>query len=558
MPAAKYHVKTPPGLPFAPDRVVFTPASRAANMINNSPAEYAFIRTCIFLLRLIGPASLACTALFAAQAWLGEQWLRLFWPLELWIVAEAFFHVFMLWYRIHLQHEATHPPLQTEKERLEFFDKIQSELHDPERFLSGWFSGAHFDDIGREDLKDFLCWVFFEGRIADTEFEELEQYTKKLEQMLGRQFKAGRGTAKGLRLTIDPIDMDCRSLFWYTLMLIVDTSTHVRMSVYNYQYHRTTSSSLGVFPPRPLTLVSAHESKAKHMSYWLRPHTSKTRHPILFIHGIGVGLYPYVEFLHEVDQALNSKMDKQDDGQVGILAIEILQLSSRLTSPILSRDEFLVELTQILDVADFKKFVLVSHSYGSVSATHILTNPCLASRVVSSLFIDPVTMLLHMPDVAFNFTRRQPKYANEWQLFYFGSLDPNVAYTLGRHFHWKQNLLWREQIVDLVQKGVRVTVSLASRDLIVDTQAVGAYLTQHRVPDPIVKQDSDGHESMTLETERNGKADTWKHRAWEGKGLEVLWYEGLDHAQVFDTRASRARLTNVIVGYSLGEKSDRD
>ncbi|WPH05096.1 Hypothetical protein R9X50_00799700 [Acrodontium crateriforme] len=564
--AANCHVQTPSGLPFTPGRrrVVFTPASRSAsNMINNSRVEYCFIRTCIVLLRLIGPASVIYTLLAAIQIWFGsgeeEEWLlRLGWGWEVWIVAEAGFRLFMVWFRRRLQHEAVHPPVQTEEERKAFFEKLQSELNDPERFLSGWFSGAHVDDIGREDIVEFLSWVFFEGRTTAAEVEELEEYTAKLEDMLGRKFKAGRGTAKGLRLTIDPIEIDCRSLLWYTLMMIVDTTTHIRMLLYKYEYFGTTTSRLGVFPPRPATLISAQKSPAKQMSYWLRPHTSKTRHPILFIHGIGVGLFPYVEFLHEIDQALNPQKPNHDEGQVGILAIEILPLSSRLTSPILTRDEFLTQLTQILHEAEFKTFVLVSHSYGSVSATHILTNPCLASRVASTLFIDPVTVLLHMPDVAFNFTRRKPKYANEWQLFYFGSLDPNVAYTLGRHFHWKQNLLWREQILALVDAGVRVTVSLASRDLIVDTQAVGTYLTQHRIPDPVVKRDKTGHESMTLETERNGHADEWKFRAWQGQGLEVLWYEGLDHAQVFDTPGSRARLLNVVVGYSLGEAPARN
>ena len=161
-------------------------------------------------------------------------------------------------------------------------------------------------------------------------------------------------------------------------------------------------------------------------------------------------------------------------------------------------------------------------------------------------------MLLHMPDVAYNFTARKPQHANEWQLWYFGSKDPGVAYTLGRHFHWKQNLLWREHIMDLVQTGTRVTASLASRDLIVDTQAVGTYLTQHLIPDPVMTKDKDGHEQLALETTGEGKSKAWKSRAWEGKGLEVLWYDGLDHAQVFDTSASRTRLVNVLVGYSQG------
>lgn len=79
--------------------------------------------------------------------------------------------------------------------------------------------------------------------------------------------------------------------------------------------------------------------------------------------------------------------------------------------------------------------------------------------------------------------------------------------------------------------GRQVTVSLASRDLIVDTEAVGRYLAQ------------DG----------NGKPKTeeWKHREWKGKGLDILWFDDLDHAQVFDFRRSCEILVHTVRRYSL-------
>ena len=82
--------------------------------------------------------------------------------------------------------------------------------------------------------------------------------------------------------------------------------------------------------------------------------------------------------------------------------------------------------------------------------------------------------------------------------------------------------------------GRRVTVCLASRDLIVDTEAVGRYLAQGRDGRP--------------------KTENWKHREWRGKGLDILWFEGLDHAQVFDTRQNCEILARIIRRYSLIEK----
>ena len=48
----------------------------------------------------------------------------------------------------------------------------------------------------------------------------------------------------------------------------------------------------------------------------------------MFIHGIGIGLYPYIKFLAD----LNAEDGKDSlDGQVGIIAIEIMPISSRIT-----------------------------------------------------------------------------------------------------------------------------------------------------------------------------------------------------------------------------------
>jgi len=457
--------------------------------------------------------------------------------------------------RYHLQGEAIHPRPRSKKARKAQFARIQRNVHDPAKFFSGWFKGAKIDDIGREDMRLFLNWVFWDGKadMLGADFKELEYYIGKIEKMLERPFKPGHGTAKSLRLTLDPIEMRCRSLFWYSIIMLADTIAHINMKRTGLRYFGTKATSVPIFPPRPAALIDAARSPADRMSYWIRPHTSKTRLPILYIHGIGAGLVSHTRFLRELDQSLNNGSEKSD-GEVGILAIEILQISFRLTTAIMPRDEFLQQLTQVLDHHGYDRFVLAAHSYGSVTSTQILTNERLAKRVAGTLLVDPVTILLHMPDVAYNFTVRPPKRTNEWQLWYFASMDPGVAHTLGRHFFGAQNCFWRERIADLVDGGMKFTASLASDDLIVDTQAVGMYLTEHQIPDPVVKEDEDGRRHMELQVgEREyGTANAWKRRQWQGKGTEVMWWEGLDHAQVFDRQSSRARLIDVLVHYSRG------
>ena len=325
-------------------------------------------------------------------------------------------------------------------------------------------------------------------------------------------------------------------------MGIVDVLAYLKLQYAGFHFHRLPLSRFfTLFPFRPITLTTLYRSPAKHMTYWYRPHTSTTRLPVLFIHGIGIGLYPYTRFLADINANANG-----DDGQIRILAIEIMPISFRISHPALGKDDMCAELHGILTAHNYTNFVLISHSYGSVISTHILSNPTLRSMVSSTLFIDPVSFLLHTPDVAYNFTIRKPRRANEWQLWFFASKDPGVAHALGRRFFWSENVMWREDVEELVGEGKGVAVSLGGRDLIVNTAAVRRYLADHSTANGAVKGTVNGAVKGCARICESGKQDPWQGGGCIGKGLEVLWFDNLDHSQVFDKRATRAQLVKVV------------
>lgn len=317
-------------------------------------------------------------------------------------------------------------------------------------------------------------------------------------------------------------------------VFVVDNITFVYMLWYSFRFHGLGPKHLfRVFPFRPFALLGIYKSPGKTLTYWQRPHTSTTALPVLFVHGIGIGLYPYVNFLAQVNRKDTkppdhrfgvSQASKQPDGDVGIIAIEILPISFRITQVMPSQEELVEEIQAILKHHGWGKVVLVTHSYGSVIATELLRKEATSNMIGSTLLVDPVSILLHRPDVAYNFTCRKPKRANEHQLYYFASMDMGVAHTLARHFFWAECILWKEDI-----KNKDVTLILSGRDLIVDTSAVGHYLTG--------VDDS----SMTAD---------WKQRPWQGEGLDLIWFEDLDHAQVFDAKRNYDVLVRVIVDYS--------
>ncbi|KAI9709863.1 MAG: hypothetical protein M1812_007571 [Candelaria pacifica] len=437
-------------------------------MIGETTGEYIFIRACIFFLHYIAPLSILYTFIILTFQPLSY---RVPWALEVWVLAETGFFFFVyLPRRYHLQHAATHPPNLSREDRLVLFNLCHDNVPDPESYLSKWFLGAPSSEIRRENVKEFFRWAFLNtGEFDPADDAEIEDYVVRMEGLLGRQFEVGKGNAKPLRLSLDKVDMLHRSLTWYMDKL-----------------------------------------------------------PILFVHGIGIGLYPYVNFLSELNE--KGVKDCLDD-DVGIIALEIMPISFRITHAAVEKDEMCQEIRQILAKHGWDRFVLVSHSYGSVISTHLLKTPYMAEMIGPVLLIDPVSFLLHLPDVAYNFTKRKPHRANEHQLYYFGSMDMGVSHTLSRCFFWSENILWKHDV-----EGRNLTATLSGKDLIVNTEAVGRYLTRDE----------------NLKTiNGSAHADEWKHQAWKGTGLEVLWFGDLDHAQVFDSKKNRSRLVEIVRAYCL-------
>ncbi|KAF4977131.1 hypothetical protein FZEAL_6319 [Fusarium zealandicum] len=435
------------------------------------------------------------------------------------LIAEVLFYVSVYRpYLRRLRRDAVHPPPMSRKERRALFERCFGNVSSPDLYLRWWFMGADPDDIRRDNVREFLLWAFFErdngSGLVDEDGEsiedEIEEYIRHLERRLDRPFQDGRGAVQSLRLTLDSIKTTYRGLAWYMIVFFIDQATHIAFLWHGFQFHRRPrSSALRVFPPRPQEILPGRTSPASKLSYWHRPHTAKDKLPVVFFHGIGIGLWTYARFLaglHETEDG---------EGSVGVIAIELLPISFRLTPTIPEKAEFLSQMTTILEHHCWDKFALVSHSYGSVLTAHMLHTPSLQHRIPSVVLIDPVTIMLHLPDVAYNFTRRKPKMANEWQLWYFASTDPGVALCLGRFFFWRENILWKEDLLASRDGSLKrnVAVSLSGRDLIVDTAAVADYLGV-------------------------GSGETG--------GVEVVSFPRLDHAQVFDDPPSRERVVKMI------------
>ncbi|KIK61456.1 hypothetical protein GYMLUDRAFT_73408 [Collybiopsis luxurians FD-317 M1] len=497
-------------------------------MIGKSLPEYIFIRISIYLLRSVAPASfLYLCFCFYSKSYLVSRWILLLAALEVW------FYVFV--YRRRrpgLQKGVYNPPLLNRRQREALFTKCSQQLPDS-NYPYGWFSSSI---LKRENVVDWILWALFccsPKDAHDSWNEEIDNYVKEVERVTGIKLEDGRvALTTSLRLNLDPVRMSHRPLIWYWIVAIVDLITCTKLYTLGFS-HYSPRIFTRVFPPRFLTIISK-QSSTKHFSYWYRPHRSRNRDPMVFIHGIGIGLYPYLPFIQDLIKL---------DPDVGILLIELLPITMHITAdPIPSRIEMLDTLYATMTSLGISRAVLASHSYGTVIAAHVIRDhrPIPKPLITSFLLFDPVSFLLHLPAVAFNFLYRTPHQANEWQLWYFASQDPDIAYALGRCFFWADNILWKDDLMLPLDTTSTRDVDSSSTNSITNTNSTVEQAARPRTrfavvlagDDQIVPA-SDVRRYLTGEDEVK---DRWVN---EDGSLQVLYYPGLDHATVFDTKERR-------------------
>ncbi|CAA7271159.1 unnamed protein product [Cyclocybe aegerita] len=422
--------------------------------------NYVFLRTAIAALRLVAPASLAYLAACAVKPAL------LYWPIACFAVAEASFYLLVyLPRRLRLQSPPSHlPPALTREQRRAIFHKcLESAVHDPNSevlYPSGWFLPKN-STPKREDVVDWLLWALFttsrENIGVDEYAEELEEYLSGIEKLQGRKLEeghSGEGGVRSIRTTLDPVLMLHRPLSWYLIVALVDSGTSVVLVLLGFKHYTPREAQWSLsFPLRPLLwLLSRRAPQGVAFPYWYRPHRSSQKIPLVFLHGIGIGLLPYIPFL--------KSLVKGENRDVGILLPELLCICMHMTPrSIPPRPLMLESLNTVLEsltaaetdrqpasgaseeqrpllenvnganysavspsAVGWNKVVLIGHSYGSFIAGWIIrhcvdldtlssSHPSphnLAGKIANAILVDPIPILLSNPTVAHNFLYRDP------------------------------------------------------------------------------------------------------------------------------------------------------
>jgi len=188
---------------------------------------------------------------------------------------------------------------------------------------------------------------------------------------------------------------------------------------------------------------------------------AQERQPIIFVHGIGVGLIVYLNFIKKA--LLNNDCP--------VVCIELPFISNCIAPHVPTMHQQLQSVEELLERWDFKSPVFIGHSYGTVLLSWVAQK--IPSKVGGLVFIDPVVFLLYLNDVLFNFL-----YKNEGKSIATHLIGSElfVNKALRRHFWWTRNVLWAS---DLQEQNIPSLVCLSERDEIGPSSAVYRHILEH-------------------------------------------------------------------------------
>jgi len=83
---------------------------------------------------------------------------------------------------------------------------------------------------------------------------------------------------------------------------------------------------------------------------------------------------------------------------------------------------------------------------------------------------------------------------------------------------------------------------------------MGASFEGPQTSEKAIRKDSEV-KAATVSGLVSTKGEEWKTRPWMGSGLEVLWFEQLDHGQVFEVERTRRPVIKVIRAYTQSKGS---
>jgi pimeloyl-ACP methyl ester carboxylesterase len=326
----------------------------------------------------------------------------------------------------------------------------------PKEWLEGWFQGVPISQIRRGNVLEFFAWAFYSKRepeLFEDERKDLDSMIKEADEFFGFGLLDGYNDAvKPIHINFDPIDAWYRPWIMNVCLHLLYKATVQTLALMGFT--RFGSTSFAYFhcaaPREPAVLITGGRVQSK----------VKPLPPVVFIHGLGVGVTPYLPLLRRLKRTREC------------FVVELLEVTQVGCDEILPPAKVADSIAEMLQAHGHESACFMGHSYGTAVLTWVIRNR--RELVTKAVFLDPICFMLAQPDVAFNFLYRAPANLMMTLAVYLVRRELFTGNVLMRHFYWQHNNIWPDELPD------ECVVVLSGMDNIIDPRLTREYLKVHQ------------------------------------------------------------------------------
>jgi len=403
---------------------------------------------------------------------------------QAWVVLEAAFFAISCILRVVLLELGRSDFLEANlKETRDTFGKDQREwylqrilyqeitsLEIAREWLSGWFCGAPVTSLRRDNLVEFAAWAFFgsdgPNRLEADEVHEAQGVATLFAERCGMKdlSQVPEGYNESVKLMRQSIDPIVPQISHRPLLIYAALDGFLRQ----------------LLCPVVMRFLGFRLRSVRRVQYWHLP-GSQAEPPVLFVHGIGVGLLPYIVsgFLPGL-KASGRELIVPELPEASMSLWQNLQTAFGAS---VKSSEVRSSFVAILDAHNVQAVDLVGHSYGSICVGWMVKD--VPARVRRVTLIEPVALLLHRSQTCRNFLYHEASSPLAQFMRYFICEEPGLVSLFMRNFTWfENNLMFQDLDRDVLE---RASVYLADKDEYVPSASIAESLARYQATRPDVR-----------------------------------------------------------------------
>ncbi|KAJ3007205.1 hypothetical protein HKX48_009267 [Thoreauomyces humboldtii] len=453
--------------------------------IGHSPLKYHALRLVILVVDAIPSLCLVLTLLRLVSLVHHRRWVPVTsYPnveagVAAWMLLET---LFVAWgemkrreFQKHVREDVY--PVLREDERHFLFNRIMNTIAKPRfpaflcsnfmwRSTSTLLGPTSLSSIRLGDIRDLLAWFLFSKPSFEhlsagnqRECDRMVQHLLVVQGLEGQMEDGHNPDIEAVTVTFNEVKSLRKPLAMYAGVAALVMAFRIPLWICGFRRKRT-------------------EGKDG-MGYWVRlaKTTVKTRRkdgkdplPIVFIHGLGGGLWCYARFILKLFLTHRNHP---------IYLLELPHVSMRFTSTSPDADASVRSMTAMLSTHSHTKCILVGHSLGTAYQSYLNKHTTLVS---GNVFIDPICFKIYDLGVVFNFVHRPPTTkANELLLHWLVARELWISHWISRHFVWHRIHLLPSSLPR------NTHVFLSEDDNIIKSHVAESYLRDHGISTTVME-----------------------------------------------------------------------